>query len=164
MSGVEFSCPPPPSLHCFSYFTLILSLQMTGVEISSSLPWINCLLFFNCRCLTLRSPARVPLRCFPFYFYSIVYVGRWDLQRAAPITALLSHFTFIQLQMSGVEISSPLPPSLPCSHCILVSSRVGPADRLLDSQNIIIYLLPGIATLLISLRFFIIPPILSVFG
>ena len=38
MSGVEFSCPPPPSLHCFSYFTLILSLQMTGVEISSSLP------------------------------------------------------------------------------------------------------------------------------
>jgi hypothetical protein len=54
--------------------------------------------------------------------------------------------------MSVVDISVPAEPTLLCSHCSLVSSRVGPADRLLDSQCIITYLLPGIATLIISLR------------
>jgi hypothetical protein len=54
--------------------------------------------------------------------------------------------------MSGVDISVAGEPSLLCSHCSLVSSRVGTADRLLDSQNIITYLVPGIATLIISLR------------
>jgi hypothetical protein len=58
--------------------------------------------------------------------------------------------------MAGVEISSSGGPplSLPCSHCSLLSARVGMEERgQLDTENIIVYLVPGIATLILSLRY-----------
>jgi hypothetical protein len=66
------------------------------------------------------------------------------------------------MKMRGVEISglgpaTPPPQSLACSTCSLLSSRVGAGsgDLLLgqlDPQNVIVFLIPGIATLILSLR------------